>query len=201
MAKARKALGRNCSGCRKWQAPVSSTGLPAQQNFFTDSYIPESTTDNANAQDKHVDLTSFIVDESFVSTLKLKIASGRDFSKGFTDSSSVILNEAAAKEMGWKDPIGKYMTYPGGNNTKFKVIGIVTDFNTQSLHNTISPFALFYTTSKTYNIGVSYVAVRIKPGDYSKAITGIQSKWKEFMPDNPFEYTFLDAQYWDSFAS
>jgi len=39
------------------------------------------------------------------------------------------------------------------------------------------------------------LAVRIKPGDYSKAITGIQSKWKEFMPDNPFEYTFLDAQY------
>ncbi len=172
-----------------------STGLPAQQNFFTDSYIPESTGDNTNTQDKHVDLTSFIVDESFVSTLKLKMASGRDFSKEFADSSSVILNEAAAKEMGWKNPVGKYMTYPGGNDTKFKVIGIVKDFNTQSLHNTISPFALFYTTSKTYNIGVSYIAVRIKPGDYSKAIAGIQTKWKEFMPDNPFEYTFLDAQY------
>jgi putative ABC transport system permease protein len=172
-----------------------STGLPAQQNFFTDSYIPESTIDNTNASDKHVDLSSFIVDESFVSTLKLKMASGRDFSKEFADSSSVILNEAAAKEMGWKDPIGKYMTYPGGNDTKFKVIGIVKDFNTQSLHNTISPFALFYTTSKTYNIGISYVAVRIKPGDYNKTIAGIQSKWKEFMPDNPFEYTFLDAQY------
>jgi len=172
-----------------------STGVPAEQNFFTDSYIPESTTDNANTPDKHVDLTSFIVDESFVPTLKLNMASGRNFSKSFADSSSVILNEAAAKEMGWRDPIGKYMTYPGGNNVKFKVVGIVKDFNTQSLHNTISSFALFYTTSKTYDIGVSYVAVRIKPGDYSKAIAGIQSKWKEFMPDNPFEYTFLDAQY------
>jgi putative ABC transport system permease protein len=42
---------------------------------------------------------------------------------------------------------------------------------------------------------VSYITVQIKPGDYSKAIAGIQNKWKEFMPDNPFEYTFLDAQY------
>lgn len=173
----------------------TSTGVPAEQNFFTDSYIPESSADNASTPDKHVDLTSFIVDESFVPTLKLNIARGRNFSKSFADSSSVILNEAAVKEMGWKDPIGKYMTYPGGNDVKFKVVGIVKDFNTQSLHDPISPFALFYTTSKTYDIGVSYVTVRIKPGDYNKAIASIQSKWKEFMPDNPFEYIFLDAQY------
>ncbi|HTD41137.1 MAG TPA: ABC transporter permease, partial [Mucilaginibacter sp.] len=172
-----------------------STGVPAQQNFFTDSYVPEATTDNTNSPDKHVDLTSFIVDESFVPTLKMNMVTGRNFSKNFTDSASVILNEAAAKEMGWKNPISKFMTYPGGNDTKFRVVGVVKDFNTQSLHNTISPFALFYTTSKTYNIGVSNIAVRVRPGDYSKAIAGIKSKWKEFMPDNPFEYTFLDAQY------
>ncbi|HEY9002589.1 MAG TPA: ABC transporter permease [Mucilaginibacter sp.] len=169
-----------------------TTGLPAQQNFFTDSYVPEG---NSNSADKHVDLTSFIVDESFVPTLKMNMLSGRNFSKNFTDSASVILNEAAAKEMGWTDPIGKFMKYPGGNDTRFKVIGVVKNFNTESLHNAISPFALFYTTSKTYNIGVSNIAVRIMPGDYSKAIAGIQNKWKEFMPDNPFEYTFLDAQY------
>lgn len=171
-----------------------STGLPAQQNFFTDSYVPE-TANNVSAGDKHVDLTSFIVDESFVPTLKLNIALGRNFSKSFTDSASVLVNEAAAREMGWSDPIGKYITYPGGNDTKFKVVGVVKNFNTESLHNAISPFVLFYTTSKTYNTGVSYVAVRIKPGDYSKAISSIQTKWKEFMPDNPFEYTFLDAEY------
>ncbi len=168
-----------------------STGLPAQKNFFTDSYVP----DNAEHKDKHVDLTSFIVDESFVPTLKLNLVSGRNFSKDFTDSASVIVNQAASREMGWKDPVGKFMTYPGGNDTKFKVVGVVKDFNTESLHNTISPFALFYTSSKTYNIGVSYIAVRIRPGDYSKTIGSIQTKWKEFIPDNPFEYTFLDAQY------
>ena len=171
-----------------------TTSLPSQ-NMFTDSYVPETTPDNVNAADRHVDISSFIVDESFVPALKLKMISGRNFSKSFTDSASVILNETAAREMGWKDPIGKHITYPGGGNTKFKVIGIAKDFNTESLHAVITPFALFYTTSKTYDIGVSYVAVRIKPGDYIKAIGSIQSKWKQFMPDNPFEYNFLDAEY------
>ncbi|HVV56479.1 MAG TPA: ABC transporter permease, partial [Mucilaginibacter sp.] len=58
-----------------------STGLPAQQNFFTDSYVPEVTGNNVSAAEKHVDITSFIVDESFVPALKLQIISGRNFSK------------------------------------------------------------------------------------------------------------------------
>ncbi|HVV55567.1 MAG TPA: FtsX-like permease family protein, partial [Mucilaginibacter sp.] len=104
-------------------------------------------------------------------------------------------NEAAVREMGWKNPIGKTMIYPGGNYTKFTVVGVTKDFNTESLHVPVSPFALFYSTSKTYDIGISNVAVRIKPGDYTKAISEIQQAWKDFLPDDPFEYTFLDAQY------
>jgi putative ABC transport system permease protein len=107
----------------------------------------------------------------------------------------VILNETAARETGWENPIGKHLTYPGGNNTKFEVVGIVKDFNTESLHTTITPWALFYTTSKTYSTNTAFVAARLKPGDYTKALTKIQAIWKTFMPDNPFEYQFLDQQY------
>lgn len=171
-----------------------STSLPAG-NLFTDSYIPEQEEKNATSPSKDIQLSSFIVDESFVPALKLKMLSGRNFSKAFTDSASVILNETAAKAMGWKDPLGKFITYPGGNDTRFKVVGIVKDFNTESLHNIVLPFALFYTTSKTYNIGTSYIAVRLKPGDYGQAISGIQAKWKAFMSDNPLEYSFLDEDY------
>jgi putative ABC transport system permease protein len=171
-----------------------STSLPTQ-NSFTDYYVPEATADNVTAAEKNISLSSFIVDEAFVPTLKMKMQSGRNFSKDFTDSASVILNETAAKQMGWNDPIGKHITYPGGNDVKFKVIGVVKDFNTESLHSPVSPFALFYTTSKTYRIGTSYVVVRIKPGDYNKTINSIQNKWKAFMSDNPFEYSFLDAEF------
>jgi len=171
-----------------------STSMPTK-NLFTDYYVPESTGENVSTADKNISLTSFIVDEDYVPTLKLKMVSGRNFSKNFTDSASVILNEYAAAQLGWKDPIGKTLTYPGGNDVKFKVIGVVKDFNAQSLHNAMIPFALFYTTSKTYDIGTSYIAVRIKPGDYNKAINRIQTKWKSFMPDNPFEYSFLDQEF------
>jgi putative ABC transport system permease protein len=171
-----------------------STSLPTQKSF-TDTYIPESASENTNAQGKDIELSSFIVDDAFVPTLKLQILTGRNFSKSFSDSASVILNETAAKQIGWNDPIGKTITYPGGNYTKFKVVGIVKDFNTQSLHNIVEPFALFYTTSKTYQIGTSYISVRIKPGDYNHTISGIQSKWKVFMPDNPFEYSFMDEEF------
>jgi len=171
-----------------------TTNLPAENTAFTDTYLPESVN-GASAAEKKVDLSSFIVDDSFVPALKLKMLSGRNFSKTFADSASVILNETAAKAMGWNDPIGKYMVYPGGNNTRFKVVGIVKDFNTESLHSVISPYALFYTTSKTYSIPTSYIVVRIKPGDYNKAVGNVQDLWKKFMPTSPFEYTFLDDQY------
>jgi len=173
-----------------------STSMPTK-NLFTDYYVPESTGENVSTADKNISLTSFIVDEAYVPTLKLKMAEGRNFSRDFKDSASVILNENAVLQLGWKDPLGKSITYPGSNitNQKFKVIGVVKDFNAQSLHSPMIPFGLFYTTSKTYNIGTSYIAVRIKPGDYNKAISNIQSKWKSFMPDNPFEYSFLDQEF------
>jgi putative ABC transport system permease protein len=134
------------------------------------------------------------VDESFVPTLNLKILEGRNFSKDFTDSASVILNETAVKQMGWTEPIGKFVDYPG-DRLRFKVIGIVKDFNTESLHNPISSFALFYKTSQSIHVNASYMAVRIRPGNYQKAIQHIQVQWAAFMPENPFEYSFMDAEF------
>ena len=172
-----------------------STNLPASEKYFDDDYTPETTGDNVARPDKNLSIASYIVDESFVPTLKLQVISGRNFSKSFNDSASVILNETAARRAGWKNPIGKYLIYPGGNNTKFQVVGIVKDFNAASLHDDMMPWALFYTTSKTYTMPTSFVSVRLKPGDYSKALNKIQAIWKTFIPDNPFEYSFLDRQY------
>jgi len=172
-----------------------STNLPASEKYFDDDYTPESTGENVARADKNISISSYIVDELFVPTLKLQIVNGRNFGKSFNDSASVILNETAAKKAGWKNPIGKHLVYPGGNNTKFEVVGIVKDFNTESLHSMVTPWALFYTTSKTYGSNTAFVGVRLKPGDYALAVNKIQAVWKTFMPDNPFEYSFLDQQY------
>ncbi|HEY4326746.1 MAG TPA: ABC transporter permease [Mucilaginibacter sp.] len=171
-----------------------STSLPAK-NSFMDTYIPETSPAIVNGGENNIALSSFIVDDAFIPTLKLKMVNGRGFSKGFTDSASVILNETAVKQIGWNDPIGKTITYPGGNNVKFTVIGVIKDFNIESFHSNFSPFALFYTTSKTYRIGTSYLTIRIKPGDYGMAINNIQNAWKQFAPDTPFDYSFMDAEF------
>jgi len=172
-----------------------STNLPASEKFFEDDYIPETSPENVGAPEKTLDMSSYIVDDAFVPAMKLSITAGRPFSKGYNDSASVILNETAAKMAGWKNPIGKHLIYPGGGNKRYTVIGIMKDFNPASLHDAVTPWALFYTTSKSYTIGTSFIAVRLRPGDYSKAIHKIQAAWKSFMPENPFEYSFLDQQY------
>jgi len=169
-----------------------STSLPTQKSY-TDTYKPEDD-ENMTASGKDLWLSGYMADESFVPTLKLQILEGRNFSKNFTDSASIILNETAVKQIGWSNPIGKTIFYPG-DQRRFKVIGVVRDFNTESLRNPISSFALFYKTSQAIHVAPAYLAVRIKPGDYQKAIGHIQAKWAEFMPDNPFEYSFLDAEF------
>lgn len=178
----------------KVSSATVSTGIPTQ-NKYADTYIPELEPGNTKSGENNILLSSFIVDEAFAPTLGLKMANGRNFSKEFADSASVIINQAAARQIGWKNPIGKTMTYPGGHNQQFKVVGVVKDFNVESLHQPVPPFALFYKTSKTYGSSTSYITVRIKPGDYAATIAAIQNKWKSFMPDNPFEYSFLDAEF------
>lgn len=172
-----------------------STGLPAMNGFFEDTYVPQEAPKTTTPGDRGEDLVSFIVDDDFIPTMKMEMTAGRNFSKSYSDSPSVILNNAAALLMGWKDPIGKHIIYPGGDNTRFTVIGVVKDFHFESLRNPIGPFALFYNTSKTYSLKASYLAVRLRPGDPAGAITAIRKVWKEFTPDNPFEYSFLDAEY------
>ncbi|MES2378162.1 MAG: ABC transporter permease [Bacteroidota bacterium] len=172
----------------------SSTGLPAE-NSFGDTYIPEVNTADTKSAETNINLSSYMVDDSFIATMKMKLVSGRSFSKQFADSASILLNETAVKQIGWKNPIGKTITYPGNGNQKFTVIGVLKDFNTESFRASISPYALFYTTSKTYNIRSSYMTVRLKPGNYSTALNAIQTKWKQFAPDQPFDYSFMDAEF------
>jgi putative ABC transport system permease protein len=75
------------------------------------------------------------------------------------------------------------------------VIGVVKDFNTQSLQTAMIPFALFHTSSKSYDIGVSFMLARLKPGEVSSTISEIEGKWKSFASAEPFDYNFLDASF------
>ncbi len=169
-----------------------TTSIPTKY-LFTDGYVP---VENNNEQTvKDISLSSFIVDYDFIPTLQLQLLKGRKFSKDFSDSTSVIINEAAVHQIGWKEPLGQYLQYPGGNNQKFKVIGVVKDFNFQSLHNAITPFALFHSSSKTYDVGFSFIIARANPAETNAVLKKLESKWKSFAPATPFDYSFLDDEF------
>jgi putative ABC transport system permease protein len=170
-----------------------ASGIPTRENFG-DGYIPEPSS----AQDKLVEslgLSSFMVDEDFIPSLNIKLLQGRNFSRDFSDSGSVILNEEAVKQIGWKNPVGSFITYPGNNNQRFKVIGVVKDFNINSLHSTVAPFALFNNASKTYDLGTSYIVIKNKSGKLNEALKLAKEKWLDFAPSLPFDYMFLDNEF------
>jgi putative ABC transport system permease protein len=192
LGKGEETFRQQVSGLPGIKSTSITTSIPTK-NLFTDGYVPVSNNNEQTAKD--ISLTSFIVDYDFVPTLQLQLLEGRNFSKDFSDSTSVIVNEAAVKQIGWKEPLGQYLKYPGGNDQKFKVIGVVKDFNVESLHNAIIPFALFHSSSKTYDLGFSYIIARVEPGKTNNVINKLENKWKSFAPATPFDYSFLDEEF------
>ena len=161
---------------------------------FTDFYVPQM--DGAKEPlAKDLTLTSMMVDDYFVPTLHMQLLKGRNFSRAFSDSASVILNESAAKLLGWNDPLGKFITYPGKDDQRFQIIGIVKDFNVVSLRNTIDPFALFPASSKTYHASASYILATVRVSDTRSVLQALGDKWKGFAPGVPFDYSFLDKDF------
>ena len=158
---------------------------------FGDFYVPETKNPGENIA-TDISLESYLVDENFISTMNLQIKEGRGFDERFNDSLSVVINEAAAKEIGWENPIGSMIRYPGGRMESYKVIGIVKDFHLESLHSHIRPFALFSNASKSYDIGVSFITLKLKSDNPREIIETIANKWGSYQPDVPFEYSFLD---------
>jgi len=162
-----------------------SNGVPPNSSF-EDGYKVEGKGDMSFG------MISYRSDENFISTMGISIVQGRGFSPEFADSSSVILNEAAVRLFGLSDPVGMTITYPGGNNAKYRIIGVIKNFNFASLYSPIGPFALFHTSSNSYTIPESFVAVRVRPTDLESTIRMLEAEWKSFAPAMPFEYAFLD---------
>lgn len=167
-----------------------STSIPGR-GAFGDFYVPLSSNgDQPIAKD--ITLSSYLTDDDFIKTLDIQLSKGRGFESGFDNSRAVLVNETAAKRMGYKNPVGKFIKYPGGNDAEsYQIIGIMKDFNTESLHSPIMPFALFHKSSNSYDIPPSFLVVKVKPGDLSPVLKEMERLWKAFSPNTPFEYSFL----------
>jgi len=136
-----------------------------------------------------------ICDYNFLDTLKMDMAQGRFFSREFpTDSHAAILNEKAAKLLGWDNPIGKRINNWSTERGNFTVIGVIKDYHYESLHQEIRPQALFL-IGGYYNRVESYISVRLNTENVSETVKFVGSTWNAFAPGKPFEYSFLDGDY------
>ncbi|HEX2975786.1 MAG TPA: FtsX-like permease family protein, partial [Bacteroidales bacterium] len=135
------------------------------------------------------------VSYNYAETMGVKLAEGRFFSKEYgNDTLSMVLNEAAVKSLGLSNPIGKYILQPSGrpgNFVKRQVIGIMKDFNIQSMHMKIPPVC--YTFMPGNYEG--YLCIRLNSNDIQSTIRKIEALWKEYSNRQPFQYTFFDEEF------
>jgi len=163
-------------------------------NVSGSSYFPGEATWNQNiwwesATDEDYKMMRWIaVDYDFVETLEIELIEGRPFSKDFAGdvNSGYILNESAKRELGWDSPIGKQFQIV----EKGIIVGVVKDFHFNSLHEQIEPLALYL-----YPSNLEYFYIRIHAGQISQTLENLSNQWNELVPDQLFEYSFLDENF------
>jgi len=137
---------------------------------------------------KGISTTWMGVSYDFVKTLDLKIVAGRDFSKQLlTDSNAIVINEAMAEQLGEINPVGSLLPVRENEAPK-QVIGIVKNFNFESLHGKIEPLTLVLES----NFPPNYILVKVKPEDLSGSMQLLKDAWKRIVPTETFKGSFLD---------
>jgi putative ABC transport system permease protein len=148
-----------------------------------------------NPEDK-TDFDRMSADEGLVETASLQLIQGRDMDlqKYPTDSTAMLINEAAAKAFGFKDPIGQRVTETDG--TEYHIVGVVKDFITGSPYQTIKPLVIEGEKGSGFNVIHIKLREDIAP---QQAIAGIQALFQKYNPEYPFEFHFSDDDYAQKF--
>lgn len=143
-------------------------------------------------------LITLAADYDFQETYGVKLREGRFFQKDrSTDTTAIILNEAAVKALNLQQPLGKQLILKLGKNPTFTVIGTFADFHLESLHFNIRPMAAIFIDKRP---GV-YLSVRLRPENTEETLDFIKKQWAEFVPGQPLEYVFYDDQFEQTYGT
>ena len=176
--------------------------LPGVKNATLTGFVPTGTRNNSPiiskspSYDQQSSILSQIwqVDEDYVNTLGMRIKEGRDFSKQMaTDSSAVLLNETAAKQLDITQLNGQLVYTNQGDAKKpikaYRVIGIIKDFNFRSLRANVTPMTLMLDNDNTM------LSVHIHSADITAVMASIKNIWAKFSPNQQFGYSFMDDDF------
>lgn len=178
------------------ESSTVSSYLPTPSSRSDNSFFPEGQLQ----QDKGINMQKWNVDFDFIKTLNLQMKDGRAFQESFpSDSSGIIINETAAKILGFADPIGKKifeMDDPKMQQRKtYTILGVVRNFHFESLRKNIGALSLVLRPS--YGL----VAIRLKGNDFSKTVSQVEALWKRMAPGQPFNYQFMDEDFDNQYRS
>ncbi|MEP7268749.1 MAG: ABC transporter permease [Saprospiraceae bacterium] len=171
--------------------------IPGVKDVGTGYSYPGSSNINLNlfsveSKNGKIDkgINCYAIDEKYINTLGIKIVNGRNFSGRADTLHSILVNEAMVKDFAWENPLGKRVTFPGDTSGNYlEVVGVVKDFHQKSLYNPIEPLILF--CSPNCNI----IQLKLDAGNIEPLIGRIETTWKKFFPQLPFEYKFLDQDF------
>ncbi len=176
--------------------------FPEVANLTLTGFLPNEGYNNNTTffQDHSMDskkaLTTAVwaVDENYIPTLGMKVIAGRNFSKQMsTDTSAVIINESAARRLGFTDPLNKQLYYPTDNMAKnikpVHIIGVIKDFNFKSLRENISPMVL------SYGDDWGALGIKVKAVNIPSLVAKIKDRWKALAPNQQFDYSFMDDDF------
>ncbi len=167
-------------------AGTSSTRIGQQLGRTT--IVPEGSDGQTN-----IIVSTMTADESFIPTMDMKMAAGRNFSLDFEDSLSMIINEQLVQLLKWNDAVGKKISLQTGPNptdlTAYTVIGVVKDFHFATIRHKLEPMFMLYSANN------GALSIKVRADEVQKSIAHIEDAWKKVNPGNTFEYAFLDDQF------
>jgi putative ABC transport system permease protein len=141
------------------------------------------------------------VTPDYGSMMEWNFLQGRDYSREFsTDSSAVIINQTAARLIGWQNPINEEITWSGRT---FRVIGVIQDMIVDSPYEPVKPSLYFMQNNLFLNtLGNVWITMRLNPNlSTHEAIARVEKTFKAVLPAIPFEYKFIDQEYESKFAA
>ncbi|QHS63224.1 ABC transporter permease [Chitinophaga agri] len=158
-------------------------------------FYPNGTThiESRSGDMKSETPAMYEIDYDFIPVYEIKMAAGRPYSRNFPVDAegSLLINEAAMKQYGYSDPqeiVGKRFEQWGRKGT---VIGVVKDFNYQSLHKKVEPLAMRMAPYQSLN----KLSLRIKTDHLSQTLKALEQRWRTLVPHRPFLYSFLDQSF------
>ena len=172
------------------QNATMSGYLPVNYNRNNNAYFTSPALDPKTG----MSMQSWTVDENYISTLGIKLLQGRNYSSQFgTDSTAIIINEAAAKFLATKDLLNKKLYTLNDIQQKtlleYHIIGVMKNFNFSSLRDVVTPLAFFLGKDN------GNISVRIAATDIPSVTAQIKNKWKAIAPSQPFDYSFMDEDF------